>query len=243
MNRKRSETIIALLILTVLSGTIAISPSVARAQPTPTEANYWFLEGSKYINLGEFEKAIECFEKVLELDPKNASAWNEMGYAYDELGDFRKGIECYDEGLEIDPYYTVLWFNKGYALDRLGEHSEALECLERALEIDPYYTDALVIKSGVHIDLEEYQEALECYNRIAAIFPADPTVMLRMAEALEKLGDVEEAKYWQDRATRTGIPGEAVKLSNEAGYYEGIGDLQKALELYGESLNLTLGMQ
>lgn len=43
--------------------------------------------GLAYNNKEEYEKALECYEKAIELDPDNAFTWNCMGLAYNNKGE------------------------------------------------------------------------------------------------------------------------------------------------------------
>jgi tetratricopeptide (TPR) repeat protein len=101
------------------------------------------LKGNEYYYKREYEKAIECYDKVLEIDPKYAYAWNNKCLALDNLGKHNEAIKCYDKVLEIDPKDAYAWNNKGNALYNLGKHNEAIECYDKVLEIDPKDDKAL----------------------------------------------------------------------------------------------------
>ena len=53
--------------------------------------------------MDNYNKAIECYRKAIELDPKYASAWNHMGGAYVQLGDYQKAVECFQKAVELKP--------------------------------------------------------------------------------------------------------------------------------------------
>ena len=59
--------------------------------------------GDTYDRSGDYGKAIECYQKVIGIDPQNARAWSNMGFNYYELGDLDKAIEYTRKALEIDP--------------------------------------------------------------------------------------------------------------------------------------------
>ena len=40
---------------------------------------------NSYIESNQFERAVICYEKVLQIDPKDTSALNNMGLAYINL--------------------------------------------------------------------------------------------------------------------------------------------------------------
>ena len=50
----------------------------------------------------EFSKAIEYYDRILEIDPNNVSAWYNKGGALYSL-EKNEAIECIDKALEIKP--------------------------------------------------------------------------------------------------------------------------------------------
>ena len=63
--------------------------------------------GIIYDNTGAFDKALDCFDRVLKLDKKNnhqigvAIALENIGVIYEEMGDTSKTYEYYNKALEI----------------------------------------------------------------------------------------------------------------------------------------------
>ena len=69
------------------------------------------------MELGRQTQAIDCYNKALEIDPKDSTAWNNKGAALMELGRQTQAIDCYNKALEIDPKDSTAWINKQLALD------------------------------------------------------------------------------------------------------------------------------
>lgn len=77
------------------------------------QANIHFQNGYKFSTNNEFEKAIEEFEKSLELNPDNENALSNLGLAFAKLAETKKGIEAellykeafdkYQRAIAIDP--------------------------------------------------------------------------------------------------------------------------------------------
>ena len=42
------------------------------------------------LKSGNFQKAISCFEKVIEINPSHTSSHNNLGLVFKELGDLKK---------------------------------------------------------------------------------------------------------------------------------------------------------
>ena len=51
-------------------------------------------------------KAIDYFNQVLQINPKDMNALYYKGVAYDNIKEYQKAIDCYDQALQIDPKDT-----------------------------------------------------------------------------------------------------------------------------------------
>ena len=66
----------------------------------------WHNEGIDLHRSGNYEKAVQCYDRALEIDPKGADVWNNKGVALDALGRYDEAVQCYDRALEVDPKYA-----------------------------------------------------------------------------------------------------------------------------------------
>ena len=66
----------------------------------------YFNRGYDYGELGEYEKAISDYTKVIELNPEYATAYYYRGICYRKLGEYNKTISDYTEAIELDPDYA-----------------------------------------------------------------------------------------------------------------------------------------
>jgi ribosomal protein S12 methylthiotransferase accessory factor len=61
------------------------------------------LMGFCYFKEKEHERAIECFKKVVQLDPSSAIDYANIGSNYRDMGDKKNAIRYYRLALELDP--------------------------------------------------------------------------------------------------------------------------------------------
>ncbi len=71
--------------------------------------------------LGEYDKAIEAFNKAIAIDPNNKEAWFGKGEAFDKFGEYDKAIEAYDRAITIDPNYEGAKINRELAIKKMVE--------------------------------------------------------------------------------------------------------------------------
>jgi len=74
------------------------------------------LMGFCHFKLKQHEQAIDCFARVLDLNPGSAIDYANIGYNYREMGDKEKAIYFYEVALSIDP-----------TIDFAREHLERLK--------------------------------------------------------------------------------------------------------------------
>ena len=126
------------LVLAIIMATVLLGYQEAGAQ----DAASWFHRGLELAESGNYEEAIECVDKSLEIDPKHAGAWRFKGMTLIRLGKAPEALQCFNKALEIDPKHhpnvVYVWSLKGILLDKMGmAPTEVLFCYDKALEIDP----------------------------------------------------------------------------------------------------------
>jgi tetratricopeptide (TPR) repeat protein len=82
-------------------------------------ANEWGRKGAELGKLGRHKEALSCYDKALEIDPKNADVWGMKGAALYELHRYQEAIECCDKALAIAPKYATAQQWKTKALEKI----------------------------------------------------------------------------------------------------------------------------
>jgi len=157
-------------------------------------------KGVSLVALGRPAEALACYERALEINPRDARVRSNKGNALGKLGRPDEALACYERALEISPRYAEAWCSKGVALGLLGRFAEALTCCERALEINPRYAEAWSNKGNALAGLARPDEALACHERALEINPRHPEAWYIRGVALANLGRHEEALTCYERA-------------------------------------------
>jgi len=107
----------------------------------------WNNGGISFSSLSKFEQAIECYDKAINIDPRNGGAWSNKGNALRLLGRDSEAMGCYNDAIKVNPSNARAWCNKGFLLCKLGQLDDSLRCLHQALDIKPmnsYITSQIV---------------------------------------------------------------------------------------------------
>jgi len=117
---------------------------------------YFFTEGAKQLEKGEYLKAIDLYQKGLEIDPKSEVGYNLVGMAcrmqYNKTGDVlwrHKEIISFNQALEINPDYVPALINLGATYYYSGEKDKAVTYFEHALEVYPEHPEANEIRTMI----------------------------------------------------------------------------------------------
>ena len=98
------------------------------------------------VMLKRYDEAISCYDRALEIDPKNSGVLNNKGNALIILGRHDEANKYLDRALDLDPRNVNAWYNKGSIFNQSKKYNEAISCYDRALEIDPKNSNALHMK-------------------------------------------------------------------------------------------------
>ncbi len=98
-------------------------------------------EGMQYHDNGEYDRAIETYNKAFKIDPESMLVNYEISLSYFKKGDYESAIEYSDVILKNDKDFLLqAYVNKGSALDLLGRTKESIKLLEKGIKkLDPHY--------------------------------------------------------------------------------------------------------
>ncbi len=58
-------------------------------------------DGQTYFELKEYKKAVECFDKAIEINPEDEVAWFNRGFAYFKLNDYNNSIDSFERAISV----------------------------------------------------------------------------------------------------------------------------------------------
>lgn len=125
----------------------------------------------KYIH--EFNKAIENFSRIIELDPNNKDAYFYRGMSYRYL-DYYPSLAIIDLNKYIDTFSVrtpEAYTERGIVYYQLGFMPEAIGDVKQAISIDPNYEDAYInLMKAVDVR-KEYTAAIEYFTALTQSNP------------------------------------------------------------------------
>jgi tetratricopeptide (TPR) repeat protein len=95
------------------------------------------MDGASNLNKGKPEKALEDFNRAIDIKPQIAAGYLGRANTLNIMGRYQEAIEDYDRTLEINSKLANAYVNRGSAYSHLGEYKKAIADYEKGLELDP----------------------------------------------------------------------------------------------------------
>ena len=104
----------------------------------PTNVGAWTQLGHVYFDTNNPAKAINAYEKSLELRPDEPNVLTDLGVMYRRNGQPVKALEVFDRAMALDPRHEQSRFNKGIVLRYdMNDREGAVKAWEDLLKINP----------------------------------------------------------------------------------------------------------
>ena len=120
------------------------------------------------------ERAIEAYERAIELDPDFADAHCNLGAVSYNLGRRPTARRSFERALELEPWHVEAHFNLGNLLEEDGRHEMALRHYQAALQADPLHADLHVNIALVYEHLNFLRKGRDHWRRYLQLEPSGP---------------------------------------------------------------------
>jgi len=202
--------------------------------PGYSDANLALADGTKFLDEGELDKAIDALDQAVKLNPDLAEAWFKLGIAHGlfEIKDqtaeketpateeepankagrvksnsekaFEKAVTAYKKMIDANDEDDVAHFNLGRAYNKLNDDEDAARSLKQAVKLKPDDTEYQTELGAILIKLAQYHEAIAPLKKALELDPEN----IRAQELLE------DAEAGRKRVNYTSTPKEDKKPSN-----------------------------
>lgn len=142
--------------------------------------------GNAYATAGNFEKAIETYERAIQLPQKShivsdqhAQLFNNLGSAYGTIGKYNEAIQIFTHVLKnIDARSSDAAHNLGVAYLNTGRYHEAIDAFRQAIHIKPDHLDAHGNLALAYRAAGENDKAFEEYAMLKNLSPERAAALL-----------------------------------------------------------------
>ena len=179
--------------------TVAAAPPAAAVpaagtavSPAPISHNGFEL-AVFYQRSGEYTKALEQYQKLLERDPLNASVYLNLGLLHQAMSNNFEATKAFRQAILIKPNYDKAHNDLGIALMNSGQDAEAEREFNRALQINPKSTEAITNLALIAQKLGNKDQAKTQLLRVIQMSPKNAEAHYNLASLYEEEGEVNRA--------------------------------------------------
>ena len=205
-------------------------------------AGEWFAKGTAWAAKGDFDPALDAYNKALKKDSLYASVYFYRAQIWEEKGKLKKAISDYNKVLKINPRLEKAYNYRGNAWESRGKIEKAIADYTRAIEINPKLASAYHDRGNAWGKKGNYDQAISDFDKALEMAPREAIVYDKRGNAWARKGDFKKAISDFDAALR--ISSDLVTACNnlawllstcpEARYRDGVRAVrlaQRALEL------------
>jgi tetratricopeptide (TPR) repeat protein len=149
--------------------------------------------GNAYDQIGQYQKALDDFERAIAINRGDWDALNSRGAAKSALKRLASAIEDFDRAIDLNPGSDLLYSNRCYAKALHGNLEAAIADCNEALHIKADSPSGLASRGFVYLLLKRYDEALADYEAVLADRFEDPYSLFGRGVAKHRKGDLKGA--------------------------------------------------
>ena len=200
-------------------------------------SEYWE-RGNRALQRGEYQLAINDYNKAIALRSDDADAHYSRGLAYSEISDFHAAIRDYTRAIELNPDDANPHYNRGFAYSEISDFHAAIRDYTRAIELNPDDADAHYSRGFAYSKISDFHAAIRDYTRAIELNPDDADAHYSRGFAYSEIGDLHAAIRDYTRAIELN-PNDANPHYNRGFAYSEIGDLHAAIRDYTRAIELN----
>jgi tetratricopeptide (TPR) repeat protein len=168
------------------------------------EAMYY--RGNFYLyGLGDPDKAIDEFEKILTQDPNFTLAHYDLAVAYRDLGMEDEAIQQYEITIKLQPNFPEALSNLGSYYFRSGKIEQAKKMFKKAIKIYPNFIQGLSNLGAVLNKLGHSDEAILHLKKTLELNPEFAIASFNLGNSQFALNHFEEAQRSYERSAELGL--------------------------------------
>ncbi len=224
---------------------LALQPGASRK----ADALAKFVEGERWEELGEIEKAIDSYQKVLTVDPGQIDLATHVATLLTQQEDIPLAIDILKDAIKANPKEAAPYLQLAvlYGKD-LKKMEQALKYAEQAVALDPQNIEAYQRVYEIDLAMGQPQKALASLDRAMQVQTKDADFWLQLGKLFASVlfkADTEPTPEELQRVnsifTKAAELGEddPLLLKDVADYFAGSQQIKEALPFYLKVLELA----
>jgi len=212
-------------------------PESPQPPPPGIQAADYHQRAAIYLSMGEYDKAIQEYDKALELDPTYVPAYYDRGVAHAQQQHYADAIADFSEVIALDAQHAGAYYNRGLVYARQNAFDQALADYDQALALHP--EDPLIYNSrgNVHYNTKDYLQAIADYDQAIQHDPTYADAYLNRGLTCAAQEEYQHAIADYNQAIALD-PENAIAYNYRGQIYSRLQQYERALEDYTQAVTL-----
>lgn len=196
----------------------------------PNETTVYSGRANLFMQMQQFDSALQNCQLALKYDPKNYLAYQYLGIIHAQLNQLKEAVQAFDSALEIQPHYET-FILRGKAHSSNGDMPSALKDFSSAIELKPNLPLAYGNRAALYAQMRETDQAINDASSWIERCPYKESVSARHARGVWR---IELEKYDEAIEDFTEVlnldPKHLIARFARATAYFNLKDFDKAIE-------------
>ncbi|BBM84522.1 tetratricopeptide repeat protein [Candidatus Uabimicrobium amorphum] len=197
-----------------------------------------------YMNRGlaeyadqRYVKAIDYYNKVIELQPNHPTVYHDRGIAYLDSNKSLLALKDFQKALKINPKHANTHYCMGILHNNKLQYNQAIGYFNRAIELDAKYDAAYCNRGFSHNKLGQAELAIRDYTQAIKVNPRSPDAYTNRGAIYSRLNRYDLALQDLDNALRIN-PKDVEAYFNRGSLYFKMQNWQKSLSDFNTAIAL-----
>lgn len=195
---RKSPFIICVLLIV---GIVATIPSRVQAQVSVAQRNsrsneevkQLLEEGRRLVSSGDFDGAIDVYQRAATIEPRNASIYSGIGFLQARQGKFREALTSYRRAISLNPNSSDFYEAVGFIHGNLGDMKAAKEAYRKSVQLNRRNLNAYLGLGVTQTRLGDYSSAMWAFEQAIGIDRNNGKVYEFMGASFKQRGKKQDA--------------------------------------------------
>lgn len=128
----------------------------------------WRQKLSLMVQLGQWKKAVQKVQSLLDADRSNPEYWAMLVHVYERSEQMDMAQECLDQALLMFPNYAIFHIYAGDLYRAQGNYDAAFAHWEKSLSLDDSFMDARYAMASCYEEMGQYDKAYVAWQALAS---------------------------------------------------------------------------